>query len=233
MGGIGDAADVHGELAADGVVPGLPSQPGEEPAAHQRGLQHGVARPFEPQQGAVRADWKRRAGREPTPEVCAARSCLSRRRWCGYLDRRFRTVPPGAQNTFTSHGAGARIFLTDSITFAHRTSRRAARHATDEQDREQEHLWGQRRGVGDGDCACAGKHDAEEEVRAKLEGKSVSEESLRAGGSAGLPRDAGARVGQASEWVWTAVSRRGFLKVMGASLALAGLAGCTKQPDGA
>jgi molybdopterin-containing oxidoreductase family iron-sulfur binding subunit len=28
-----------------------------------------------------------------------------------------------------------------------------------------------------------------------------------------------------------AVSRRGFLKVMGASLALAGLAGCTKQPD--
>ncbi|HEX9202036.1 MAG TPA: 4Fe-4S dicluster domain-containing protein, partial [Acidobacteriaceae bacterium] len=34
----------------------------------------------------------------------------------------------------------------------------------------------------------------------------------------------------ASEWV-DAVSRRGFLKVMGASLALAGLAGCTKQPD--
>ena len=32
------------------------------------------------------------------------------------------------------------------------------------------------------------------------------------------------------EWV-DAVSRRGFLKVMGASLALAGMAGCTKQPD--
>ena len=32
------------------------------------------------------------------------------------------------------------------------------------------------------------------------------------------------------EWV-DAVSRRGFLKVMGASMALAGLAGCTKQPD--
>ena len=32
------------------------------------------------------------------------------------------------------------------------------------------------------------------------------------------------------EWV-DPVSRRGFLKVMGASLALAGLAGCTKQPD--
>jgi molybdopterin-containing oxidoreductase family iron-sulfur binding subunit len=27
------------------------------------------------------------------------------------------------------------------------------------------------------------------------------------------------------------VSRRGFLKFMGASMALAGLAGCTKQPD--
>ncbi len=36
--------------------------------------------------------------------------------------------------------------------------------------------------------------------------------------------------GRRSEWV-DAVSRRGFLKVMGASLALAGLAGCTKQPD--
>ncbi|HTX40655.1 MAG TPA: TAT-variant-translocated molybdopterin oxidoreductase [Acidobacteriaceae bacterium] len=35
---------------------------------------------------------------------------------------------------------------------------------------------------------------------------------------------------QSSEWI-DSVSRRGFLKVMGASLALAGLAGCTKQPD--
>ena len=40
-----------------------------------------------------------------------------------------------------------------------------------------------------------------------------------------FPRQAGA-----GEWV-DAVSRRGFLKVMGASLAMAGLAGCTKQPD--
>src|SRR5579862_6907321 len=37
-------------------------------------------------------------------------------------------------------------------------------------------------------------------------------------------------MGGPGEWV-DAVSRRGFLKVMGASLALAGLAGCTKQPD--
>jgi len=35
---------------------------------------------------------------------------------------------------------------------------------------------------------------------------------------------------QASEWI-DPVSRRTFLKVMGASMALAGLAGCTKQPD--
>jgi len=34
----------------------------------------------------------------------------------------------------------------------------------------------------------------------------------------------------AQEWI-DPVSRRGFLKVMGASLALAGLAGCTKQPE--
>jgi molybdopterin-containing oxidoreductase family iron-sulfur binding subunit len=36
--------------------------------------------------------------------------------------------------------------------------------------------------------------------------------------------------GSAQEWV-DPVSRRGFMKLMGASLALAGLAGCTKQPD--
>jgi MoCo/4Fe-4S cofactor protein with predicted Tat translocation signal len=34
----------------------------------------------------------------------------------------------------------------------------------------------------------------------------------------------------ASEWV-DPVSRRGFMKLMGASMAMAGLAGCTKQPD--
>ncbi len=44
-----------------------------------------------------------------------------------------------------------------------------------------------------------------------------------------FPRQAGSIFG-AGEMV-DAVSRRGFLKVMGASLALAGLAGCTKQPD--
>jgi molybdopterin-containing oxidoreductase family iron-sulfur binding subunit len=44
-----------------------------------------------------------------------------------------------------------------------------------------------------------------------------------------FPRQAGGMFGQ-GEWV-DAVSRRGFLKVMGASLALAGLSGCTKQPD--
>ena len=35
---------------------------------------------------------------------------------------------------------------------------------------------------------------------------------------------------QAQEWV-DPVSRRGFMKLMGASMALAGLAGCAKQPD--
>ncbi len=44
-----------------------------------------------------------------------------------------------------------------------------------------------------------------------------------------FPRQSGGVFGQ-NEWV-DAVSRRGFLKVMGASLALAGMAGCTKQPD--
>ena len=34
----------------------------------------------------------------------------------------------------------------------------------------------------------------------------------------------------AQEWI-DPVSRRGFMKLMGASMALAGLAGCAKQPD--
>ena len=38
------------------------------------------------------------------------------------------------------------------------------------------------------------------------------------------------RQASGGEWV-NSVSRRGFMKVMGASFALAGLAGCTKQPD--
>jgi len=72
------------------------------------------------------------------------------------------------------------------------------------------------------------------EVRTKLEGKtgkrfwkSLDEISAKPGFRQMLeeefPRQAG-------EWV-DAVSRRGFLKVMGASLAMAGMAGCTKQPD--
>ena len=76
------------------------------------------------------------------------------------------------------------------------------------------------------------------EVRAKLEGKKgkrywqTLDELSGAPGFAEMvseefPRQAGF---SPSEWV-DSVSRRGFLKVMGASLALAGIAGCTKQPD--
>src|ERR1700759_5604124 len=35
----------------------------------------------------------------------------------------------------------------------------------------------------------------------------------------------------ASEWTGDGTSRRSFLKLMGASLALAGLASCTRKPD--
>jgi MoCo/4Fe-4S cofactor protein with predicted Tat translocation signal len=76
------------------------------------------------------------------------------------------------------------------------------------------------------------------EVRAKLDGKTGKrfwknlDELAETPGfeqmlAEEFPRQAG---GAANEWV-DAVSRRGFLKVMGASFALAGLAGCTKQPD--
>ena len=76
------------------------------------------------------------------------------------------------------------------------------------------------------------------QVQAKLEGKtgrrfwkdldSLAEtESFHELMSEEFPRQS---MGASNEWV-DPVSRRGFLKVMGASFALAGLAGCTKQPD--
>jgi MoCo/4Fe-4S cofactor protein with predicted Tat translocation signal len=73
-----------------------------------------------------------------------------------------------------------------------------------------------------------------EEARAKLSGKggkrywrSLEELSNAPGFDEMLEREFPR---QASEWI-DPVSRRGFLKVMGASMALAGLSGCTKQPD--
>src|SRR5437868_490661 len=76
------------------------------------------------------------------------------------------------------------------------------------------------------------------EVRKKLDGKSgkrywksldelAETPGFREMLAEEFPRQAGFAV---NEWV-DSVSRRGFLKVMGASLALAGMAGCTKQPD--
>ena len=76
------------------------------------------------------------------------------------------------------------------------------------------------------------------QVQAKLDGKtgrrfwkdldSLAEtESFQELMAEEFPRQS---MGSSNEWV-DPVSRRGFLKVMGASFALAGLAGCTKQPD--
>src|SRR5271168_4478924 len=73
-----------------------------------------------------------------------------------------------------------------------------------------------------------------EEARAKLSGKggkrywrSLEELADAPGFDEMLQREFPR---QASEWI-DPVSRRGFLKIMGASMALAGLSGCTKQPD--
>jgi MoCo/4Fe-4S cofactor protein with predicted Tat translocation signal len=74
------------------------------------------------------------------------------------------------------------------------------------------------------------------EVRAKLEGKAGKrywkslDELADTPAFQELMQEEFPRQASAGEWV-DAVSRRGFLKVMGASFALAGLAGCTKQPD--
>ena len=74
------------------------------------------------------------------------------------------------------------------------------------------------------------------EVRAKLDGKTGRRYWKNLDELAETPefhemmQEEFPRQSGAGEWV-DAVSRRGFLKVMGASFALAGLAGCTKQPD--
>jgi MoCo/4Fe-4S cofactor protein with predicted Tat translocation signal len=74
------------------------------------------------------------------------------------------------------------------------------------------------------------------EVRAKLDGKSGKrywkslDELADTPAFQELMQEEFPRQASAGEWV-DSVSRRGFLKVMGASFALAGLAGCTKQPD--
>ena len=74
------------------------------------------------------------------------------------------------------------------------------------------------------------------EVQAKLEGKRGKrywkslDELADTPGFQELMQEEFPRQAGAGEWV-DPVSRRGFLKVMGASFALAGLAGCTKQPD--
>ena len=49
-----DAADVSAEHAADGVVPELSSQSGQEPSPHQRDLQHGVGGAQQPEASVVR-----------------------------------------------------------------------------------------------------------------------------------------------------------------------------------
>ncbi len=75
-----------------------------------------------------------------------------------------------------------------------------------------------------------------EEVRARLQGKSGKrfwkslDELADTPAFQELMQEEFPRQASAGEWV-DPLSRRGFLKMMGASLALAGLAGCTKQPD--
>jgi MoCo/4Fe-4S cofactor protein with predicted Tat translocation signal len=74
------------------------------------------------------------------------------------------------------------------------------------------------------------------EVRAKVEGQkgkrfwqSLDELADSPAFAQAIQEEFPAQAG-AGEWA-DSVSRRGFLKVMGASFALAGMAGCTKQPD--
>jgi MoCo/4Fe-4S cofactor protein with predicted Tat translocation signal len=85
-----------------------------------------------------------------------------------------------------------------------------------------------------GAVAVAGEGLTLAEVRRQLEGKRGKRYWRSIDELAGTPEFEAAVAkefpDQAQEWV-DPVSRRGFMKLMGASLALAGMAGCTKQPD--
>ena len=83
-------------------------------------------------------------------------------------------------------------------------------------------------------CHCPGRaedlaqvRDELKSIRGKRYWRSVDELADTAEFQAAVEREFPSA---AQEWV-DPVSRRGFIKLMGASLALAGLAGCTKQPD--
>jgi molybdopterin-containing oxidoreductase family iron-sulfur binding subunit len=85
-----------------------------------------------------------------------------------------------------------------------------------------------------GSNPAAGAPMSLEQVRQELKGvkgkkywRSIDELADTAEFQAAVEREFPSSV---QEWV-DPVSRRGFMKLMGASLALAGLAGCTKQPD--
>jgi MoCo/4Fe-4S cofactor protein with predicted Tat translocation signal len=85
-----------------------------------------------------------------------------------------------------------------------------------------------------GSNSAAGAPMSLEQVRQELKGvkgkkywRSIDELADTAEFQAAVEREFPSSV---QEWV-DPVSRRGFMKLMGASLALAGLAGCTKQPD--
>ncbi len=60
-----DAADVYAEHAADGVVPGLPPQSGEESAADEPDLQHGMGSAQRGSAGVVRGEGR---ARRPTAQ---------------------------------------------------------------------------------------------------------------------------------------------------------------------
>ncbi|KAA6457519.1 4Fe-4S dicluster domain-containing protein [Acidobacteria bacterium AB60] len=88
-------------------------------------------------------------------------------------------------------------------------------------------------------CTCGSSAEAEAPmtlaaVRAKLKGVTGKKYWRSIDELAGTPEFEEAVKQEfptaAQEWV-DPVSRRGFMKLMGASMALAGLAGCTKQPD--
>ena len=77
------------------------------------------------------------------------------------------------------------------------------------------------------DDAGAGAREVEGREAARSYWRSVDELADTPEFQAAVEKEFPAR---RQEW-GDAVSRRGFLKLMGASVALAGLAGCTKQPD--
>ena len=207
---------------ADGVVPKLPSQSGQEPAPHQRDLQHGLGRAHQPEASLVReCRIERWCTHGADGELHYGRSQQDRRP--GGLARYAWIAWASCERSAGDDDSGKPgVREADRSGLARQISDQAVPHSAAtgiEQLRDMPSM-----------SETKGKKQelTLEAARAKLAGQQGKTYWRSVDELADTPefREMVEREfpEQTAEWI-DPVSRRGFLKVMSASLALAGLAG--------